>query len=62
MNEEGKKHTIINDMIFIFVIYYLTHLNTYTHTWIAWPEKENQRKPREKHFLSRGWNDEQLIM
>lgn len=48
MNEEGKKHTIINDMIFIFVIYYLTHLIP-THTLELRDQKRKIKENREKN-------------
>lgn len=48
MNEEGKNHTIINDMIFIFVIYYLTHLIP-THTLELRDQKRKIKENREKN-------------
>lgn len=48
MNEEGKKHTIINDMIFIFVIYYLTHLIP-TQTLELRDQKRKIKENREKN-------------
>lgn len=54
MNEEGKKHTIINDMIFIFVIYYLTHLiPTHTHLNCVTRKGKSKKTERKTLFESR---------